>query len=270
MAGIELVVTDLDGTLWREEREVHPRVLHAWHELDRLGIPILAASGRRVASMQVPLSSFGWRPPIVALDGAIGVDLKTRQRFHRCVFDSKQAGEVLAAFRERLLEPCVYVDHPSFDVLVSDRPSTHPDHLADLGEHVAVADLEEVVSSLSVLAFGVLGRPLGCLEPLAADLKGRASTTLQASFNYGAAGITVVPAGLSKWAGVLSYCAFSGISSDRVLAIGDGPNDVELLENAACSVSLEGSHPSALDVATHVVSPVEDGGWAELLSLLDG
>ncbi len=66
LRAIDLVVTDLDGTLWRTEREVHPRVRAAWAELNRRGVPILAASGRRVASMRSSLGRYGWRPPAVA------------------------------------------------------------------------------------------------------------------------------------------------------------------------------------------------------------
>jgi hydroxymethylpyrimidine pyrophosphatase-like HAD family hydrolase len=268
MTAVELVVTDLDGTLWRTADEIHPRVRDAWSELKRIGIPILPASGRRVTSMRVALGAFGWQPPVVALNGAIGIDLGTGKEFHRKVFDSEFAREVLDVFRERALEPCVYVDHQDVDVFVSEHPSTNPGHLTYLGDSARVGDLEEIVATLPIFAFGLLGCPFDRLDPVAADLSGRAATSLQKTFEYDGVGLTVVPLGLSKWAGVLAYCDRTGINDTRVLAIGDGPNDVELLQNAALSISLKGSHPSALSAAQHVVPSVEEGGWADLVELL--
>ena len=52
-----------------------------------------------------------------------------------------------------------------------------------------------------------------------------------------------------------------------MLAIGDGPNDVELLTHAAVAVVPESAFPDALAVADHLVPP-PDGGWAKILDLV--
>jgi hydroxymethylpyrimidine pyrophosphatase-like HAD family hydrolase len=79
---------------------------------------------------------------------------------------------------------------------------------------------------------------------------------------------TVGPLGLSKWDGVVVYCEHAGIDPSRILAIGDGPNDVELLERAAVAVVPSCGQQPALAVADHVVRPTRDGGWADVLDLV--
>ena len=37
MSTIDLVVTDLDGTLWHGREVLHPTTASAWHELERRG-----------------------------------------------------------------------------------------------------------------------------------------------------------------------------------------------------------------------------------------
>ena len=49
----------------------------------------------------------------------------------------------------------------------------------------------------------------------------------------------------------------------------DGPNDIELLTNAAVRVVPKIAHPSALELATTVIPTAQDAGWSEILSLLD-
>ena len=80
---IGLVVTDLDGTLWERPETIPERTLDAIAELERRSIPLLIATGRRVASTRDPLAAVGLAPPAVVLNGGLGVDLASGQRFHR-------------------------------------------------------------------------------------------------------------------------------------------------------------------------------------------
>jgi hydroxymethylpyrimidine pyrophosphatase-like HAD family hydrolase len=56
MSAVELVVTDLDGTFWYHDQRVDPKVLAAVAELERRGVPLLVATGRRLASTRGPLA----------------------------------------------------------------------------------------------------------------------------------------------------------------------------------------------------------------------
>ncbi len=83
--------------------------------------------------------------------------------------------------------------------------------------------------------------------------------------DFGGHGLTVNPIGLSKWVGVLAYCALAGIDPSRVLALGDGDNDRELLTNASVALVPEDAHEHALATAHHVVPSPAVGGWAAVL-----
>jgi hydroxymethylpyrimidine pyrophosphatase-like HAD family hydrolase len=95
-----------------------------------------------------------------------------------------------------------------------------------------------------------------------------AITHVSGGDQWGGHTCTVIPTGLSKWVGVLEYCAQEGLDPSRVLAIGDGPNDVELLTAAAVAVAPSDSCGEALACADHVVPPPQQGGWAQILDLV--
>jgi hydroxymethylpyrimidine pyrophosphatase-like HAD family hydrolase len=265
---IDLVVTDLDGTLWDLPETVHPRTLAAVAELERRGVPLLVATGRRVASTRDALAELGLAPPAVVLNGAVALDLATDERFHRHAFHADDAARVLEVFLAAGVEPCVYVEHHEVDVFVSGAPSTHPGHLASFGHWVRTGDLAAVAAEHPVLAFGVLGLPWDVLGPLAEVVAEVASPHLSQERRYGGATITVAPPELSKWVGVEAYCARAGLDPSRVLALGDGPNDLELLDGAAVALVPEDGHAEALARADHVIGEAVDGGWAEVLDLL--
>jgi hydroxymethylpyrimidine pyrophosphatase-like HAD family hydrolase len=266
---VELVVTDLDGSLWHTDDHIPQAVLGAWAELERRGMPILVATGRRLASSRDPLARFDLTPPAVLLNGALGVDLASGERFHRAPFPPGAAVAVLAAFASVDLAPVVYVDHPRYDVFLAPEPDTHPNHVADLGDTAGTDDLARVVAEEPVLGFSMIGVPFERAQAAADAVDDDAEVHLDRSIDYpGTASLTVAPSGQSKWDGVLAFCAARGLDSGRVLAIADGPNDLELLDAAAVRVVPKVAHPAALERADHVVAAAADGGWAEVLDLL--
>ncbi|MGQ0831706.1 MAG: HAD family hydrolase, partial [Microthrixaceae bacterium] len=253
-----------------------PPVLAAVAELDARRIPLLVATGRRVASTQGPLGRFGLAPPAVVLNGALGLDLATGARFHRAPFPAHEAVAAYDAFRSVGLSPVVYVDHPRFDVLISQSPDTNPAHVVALGDTAgrrwspdgpaAIDDLRAAVASEAVLGFSMIGVPFGSAEAAFAVLEPLTEVHLDRSIDFpGLASLTAAPRNQSKWDGVLSFCAAHDIDAGRVLALADGPNDIELLTHAAVTLVPDGSHPSALERAHHVIPAAVEGGWAAVL-----
>ena len=176
---------------------------------------------------------------------------------------------MLDAFRVAgLLEPCVYVEHVHIEVYVGSRPSTHPRHLASFGTRAVPADLDEIVATVPVLGFGVIGHPIEPLLHVVGTIGDRAETHLSGDSQWGGDTLTVAPPGLSKWTGVLAYCEIKGIDSERVLAIGDGPNDRELLTHAAVAVVPEAAFAEAIAIADHLVPPPDAGGGPKVLDLV--
>lgn len=267
---IELVVTDLDGTLWERQDELHPATVAAVAELERRGYPLLVATGRRLASARAPMAQLGLAPPAVLLNGAMVVDLATGERLHTHGFQPDAAATVLDAFLAVDIHPCIYVDHPEIDVFVSPTPSTHPDHLASFGEWVRTGDLDQVIREHPVLAFGVLALRPSDVEGLEDRLSpiSNPHVSVERQYEPGLLTVTVAPPDLSKWDGVEAFCRQRGLDPTKVLAIGDGPNDLELLDGAAIAVAPADSHPEALARADHIVPRAADGGWAGILDLV--
>jgi hydroxymethylpyrimidine pyrophosphatase-like HAD family hydrolase len=262
------VVTDLDGTLWWGREHPHPATLEAWAALERGGVPVFVATGRRISSARDALARLGLRPPAVVLNGAVALDLASGEHFHHHHYPAEAAAAVLDTFRAVGVEPCVYVAHPDVEVFVGSRPSTHREHLESFGATAAGADLDAVVASVPVLSFGLMGHEPAPLVEVTRRLDGVAVAHLGPDFLDGYT-LTVAPAGLSKWVGVVACCRRAGIDPARVLAIGDGPNDRELLANSAVAVAPEDAAPEVRAVADHVVGSARVGGWAEILRLLD-
>ncbi len=265
---IGLIVTDLDGTLWERPEAVPAATRRALHDVVEADIPLLVATGRRVVSTRDPLLALGVRPPAVVLNGALGLDLATNRRFHVGGFDAADAVRVLAVFAAYGIDPCIYVDHDAPSVWVGPEPSTHPDHLRSFGDDVGAGRLDEIVADHAVLAFGVLGIPESVASAIGDALRDLAMPHVAPDRQYGGHTLTVAPPDQSKWDGIAAYCSANGIDAQTVLAMGDGPNDLEMLEHALVAVVPADAHPAALELADQVIGTAADGGWADVIHLL--
>ncbi len=267
-ADIELLVTDLDGTLWELPATTPDTTRAALRTVLARDLPLLVATGRRVVSTRRPLADLGVAPPAVCLNGALGLDLVTDQRFHIGGFSPSDAATVLSVFSDHGVDPCIYVNRDDPSVFVSATPSTHPDHLLGFGDDVGVRALDDVVDAEVVLGFSVLGIEQAVAEALGRDLHGVASPHTDVDRQYGGHALTAAPAEGSKWDGIAAFCEREGLDSSAVLVMGDGPNDVEMLAAAALAVVPEDAHTDALALADHVIGRAATGGWAEVLDLL--
>src|SRR5690606_16319971 len=129
-------------------------------------------------------------------------------------------------------------------------PSTSPEHVAFLGDTAAVDDLDRVVAEEAVLGFSLIGVPHRDGVAARDAIGDRATTHLDRALDFpGRVSFTVAPSGQSKWDGVLAFCATHGLDATRVLALADGPNDIELLDNAAVRLVPEVAHPAARERA---------------------
>lgn len=267
---VELVVSDLDGTLWSAPgRRVADETRRALAELEERDIPVLIATGRRargarraLADLELPMF------PGIFFDGAVGADLRDGTTFFHHLLDPELAIWIYDVFDAYGLSPCVYVDGPE-DVLVGTKPSTHPDHLVDLAIEARTEDLRGAVWNSDVYGFALCGISGSRVAPVrealyqADDIVVRSTPDRQ----LGGVVLNVRPAGLHKWSGIQAFCAARGLDDTKVLAIGDSDNDIEMLVGAAVACVTADGTTGALEHAHHVVSGSD--GWHEILAHLD-
>lgn len=246
--------------------ELHVKAVR---ELTSRGVTVLVATSRRPRVVRASLGSAGLSLPAVLLDGAIGIDFRTEERFHEALFEPTAAAATLGAFRAVGLDPCIYVEDPDVDVLISDRPGTCAAYLTYVREVARVDDLETAVVARPVYGFSIMGLPRHRLEPVSRVLMEHGvQILLYADPAWGDYTLLVNPPGVSKWSGVEAYCRVAGIECEEVLAVGDGDNDVAMLARAAIAVAVKGGTHSVLDIADHVIDPPNEHGWASLVDLV--
>ena len=268
MGRIKAVVSDLDGTFWWGQQQLHATTLPAVAGLRARGVDVLFATGRRFASAQRGLAPLGLAGPAVLMSGAVGADLASGEEWLRQAFAAEHGVTVLEAFRAESLEPVVYVCDAEVDALAADGCATNPLHLATLGGD-GPKDPLPLSTAGRVVGFGICG-----IDPRHAPATARITNAIAEVAQawegpdhvMGGWSLMVGPPRVSKVDGIRTWCGQRGVAAGEVLAVGDGSNDVEMLDWAGTSVAVTGG-AAAAHGTDHVIAMPQDGGWATLLDL---
>ena len=125
-----------------------------------------------------------------------------------------------------------------------------------------------MVASLPVFAYSVVGCPeahaLHAIRDELAQATGIGMVNVFADKVFGGWTLDSAPGGVNKWSGVEAFCRYRGIDPTAVLAIGDGDNDVELLQRAARSCAMSHGTEKAKATAQVTLTGGLDG-WGQLL-----
>jgi Cof subfamily protein (haloacid dehalogenase superfamily) len=82
--------------------------------------------------------------------------------------------------------------------------------------------------------------------------------------------LEIAAAGVSKASTLARFCAARGVRFEEVIAFGDMPNDLPMLEWAGHGVAVANAHPELLAAADEISTANDDGGVARVLERVFG
>jgi haloacid dehalogenase-like hydrolase len=220
VTGVEVVVTDLDGTLWDAHEAVHDWTRRALRELARRGVIVLVATGRRRRSTARGLERVGLADlPAVLLDGALGCRNLTEEALFQCPFSDAETATLVGVFRSFSTEPVFETDHPDYDRLAGPDPGPYQRLLTDPA--TLCCDLASPLPLVALAAVGMVeeGAAPALVHALNASTAGRAWAALRPPQAPDSFLIRVRPRSCSKWTGITRWLDHHRISPEAVLAL---------------------------------------------------
>jgi len=263
----KVVALDIDGTLlkWVDGagatyEQIEPRVLDSVHRALDAGAHVVLASGRSPHGMTgiadlLDLRGQGEeRVWVVASNGAVVFRYPPVEVVHEETFD---AGPAVRAILSR---------HPTVLVAVEERGigyrlnSPFPD--GELSGDMIITDVEDLVAG--PVSRVIIRDP----EQSAEDFVALAEELGLHGTNYvvgWTAWLDLSPVGVSKASGLAYVVEQLGLTDDDALAIGDGRNDIEMLQWARRGVAMGQAIQPVIDATDDVTASVyEDGAAIEL------
>jgi hypothetical protein len=266
-----MVATDLDGTLLRSDGTVSVRSREALDAAAAAGLLVAFVTGRPPRWLDEVAAATGHHGAAVSANGAVLYDLG-RERILSAHY---LAPDVLAALTAELRERFPAV---AFAVEYGDSFGAEPSYVHDWAINPRTdrhgrpipppltADLQTIVSRPAVK---LLAKDRGAdvdefLATAETLLAGRATATHSSMFGL----LELAAPGVTKATGLAELAVRHGIDAGDVVAIGDMPNDVPMLEWAGRSYAVSNAHPAALAAAGTIVGSNDDDAVAQLIETL--
>ncbi len=257
-----LVATDLDGTLLHPDGTVTARTREVIDALDARGITVVFVTGRPVRWMEALWHHVGDHGLAICSNGAIVYDVPGRAVVEARTIPRDVGLAVADTIRGVFPDTMFAVEKTTG---FGKEPSFVPTE-DDKRPELEVAPMETLFddSVVKMLALALEEEP----EHYWAQVEkavGHAVTTTWSSLG---ALVEMSGPGVTKASTLELVCAERGIAAADVVAFGDMPNDVAMLEWAGTSYAMGNAHPLATAAADHLAPRNDEDGVAAVLERL--
>jgi Cof subfamily protein (haloacid dehalogenase superfamily) len=261
---IELVVVDLDGTLMSSDHKLSERNEAALKAAIEQGVRIVLATGKTRQSARDIIERLGLDTPGIYLQGLAVYDGEGNITSEK-LLDPAVARQVITFAEDRGFDVVLY---SGYKILVRQLSQGARELTEQYGEPTpeAIGPLQNVldeipVHKLIITRKGEVRKVKALRWQLSKQLDGK-GRLVQAMIPDM---LEVLPSQASKGAALKTLLKQLGVAPENVLAMGDGENDIEMLELAGVGVAVGNADQRLKDVADHVVATNDEDAVANVL-----
>lgn len=259
---IRVIVVDVDGTLLNNQHEVTPRVEKAIKAAIAKGVQIVLATGKtRTATLKL-IEQFDLKTPGICLQGLAIYDENGAIR-HQTTLDPTLARQALTFIEDRGFAAAAYHQDR---ILIRNYNQRFEEELTKRHEVApqVVGPLQNLLGEIALNKIIVMGekRAINALRWQLSMQIGGAGRLLQPGIQEM---LELLPPGASKGTALKQLMKDMKIDAKQVMAIGDGENDIEMIQFAGVGVAMGQSQQSVKDAADYVTGSNDADGVAEAI-----
>ena len=260
---IRLVAVDLDGTLLNDSKQVTDQTAGALACLPERDVKIVIASARPPRSVRHIYQQLKLDTVTINYNGALIWDEHNKKVIEHVPLDAAVAKKVIAWGRKKY--PDLLVSVEILDKWYTDHFEDVPEYLTETAKQFSpdfVGPLDAFMR-VPITKLMLLGNPV-MIEELERGILNKFGDTV-AQTRSDAHMLQLMSPKTSKAGALAKIAAKLGIPPAEVMAIGDAPNDVHMLQWAGLAVVPENGWDSAKKVADAVVPSNDHDGVAVAL-----
>jgi Cof subfamily protein (haloacid dehalogenase superfamily) len=258
---IRCLAIDLDDTLLKTDLTIDEGDQEAIRRAGAAGVKVILASGRMVRAIRPYAQLLSLDAPMIAYNGAVIQTADSEKFIYHSPVPAQAAAKVNSLFRKRGIHLNAYIDDQLYmdeltawgrDYAANSRVEAHP--VGDIGRLLARKPVHKLLGIGTVAAIDGIHREMerefgGVLQ------------FVKSKPNY----LEILALEVSKSEALRQLTAGWGLKRSEVMAIGDAPNDLAMLEWAGVGVAIGNACDAVKQVANLVVADHDHQGVAEAI-----
>ena len=255
---IKAIAFDMDGTLLTEDKQISSRTKRCFKALNDMGISLVLSTGRSFEALEPYKNNLNLNHPVICYNGAriIGnngeliMDHLLPDDISRYIIDfARKEGVYIQIYRngklyfeKRTSEADFYENHVSIKgkvISFDDFISPGFTKIMYLGDHEY-------------------------LDGLGRAIKKHFGNRLSVMFSNPVF-LEFMKGGVSKGRALLEVADYLDISTENIMAFGDGQNDISMIETAGIGVAMENAADEVKSAADSITLSNNDDGVAVFL-----
>ena len=242
----QLVVSDMDGTLLNEKRQVSEFNKKVIAELEKKGIIFTIATGRAYSSVKKTAQELGIKHPIICSNGAVVVNPLTEEVYYKKLIEKNIAHNVVDLLNELNL----YYEIQTGNEIVANRASLlfAEYRLENKIFPIIVEDMHKAVDQYDVTKIILEEEPKN-IAGIAEKLKEIKGITATSSLDCN---IEINSEGISKAFGIKFLSEKLSIKPENMVAFGDNFNDETMLKYVGLGVAMGNADDEIKKIADNV------------------
>jgi Cof subfamily protein (haloacid dehalogenase superfamily) len=257
-----LVATDLDGTLIGEDLQISAATRNAVERLTKRNCLVVLATGRMFQSA-VPFSrELQITAPIISYQGALIRCPQSLDYIWHHTIEQSVVDKIICSLRAPNTAIHLYVD----DNLYVFGLSAQLEYYLKLARvtPVYLSDWQSLLylkNPTKIVATG----PLDFLQTINGSVLANFSAEVIVTLSQHGF-LEIVPRQAGKGNALKLLASRFGIARSQIVAVGDGLNDLDMIEYAGLGVAMDNAHPLVKRSAGRVTAAVSNDGFASLIN----
>ncbi|HEL2738997.1 TPA: HAD family phosphatase [Streptococcus suis] len=263
---MKLLAIDMDGTLLDDKKEISPRNQQALRQVAEAGIMVVLCTGRPLSGIQPYFDQLQLPHSPYAI-GNNGCLILSTDDWSILSYQSTPLAHVerLAKFLEEFpsLNLVLFTPHANYALGQELNEATKNDAIIE-SSILYHTDLENFRSlNIPVLVPIFMGEAEE-LDQLQLAYGNQLAENFQPvrSLDYA---FEALPKGVNKASALARLTEKLGITPEEVMAVGDGNNDIEMLQWAGLGIAMKNSSPSLLKFADDITDSHNESGLAKAI-----
>lgn len=254
-----LVATDLDGTLLDSTGQVSARTREVLDELDRRGVPVVFVTGRPIRWMEDLWDAVGGHGLAICSNGGIVYDVATHSVRRARTIEPEVGLRVADVLRRRIPGTTFALEKTGGFAREERFLGRHREPLG-----IPIGPLDRIFDNtvVKLLALHDEIAPETYWQRVDELVQDLVTPTWSSTFSL----VEMSAKGVTKASTLADLAVELGVTRADVIAFGDMPNDIPMLQWAGTSYAMADAHPAARAAALHQAPGHDEDGVARVLA----